>query len=268
MSSLMFWRTDWTQACVDDTGNSLHTFPVPNQVSQLTSHLRSSHPHIVHADVDVSLKDFPPASSEAVLPFLLLPPSPVFIFSFLFFILDDMDGKKIYVKNSNKVDSCLKHVKVETMPDDELRRIVLELAHRLVTDGLLDYPVQVWSNYHDGDESENKDPSPEKKIISRFGFLMTNVLVFIRPGTSGQLSAGAMSPFFFLLLGLFWRPFYSSILNNLNSGTLITQFLTLFVGIMKERLDVMSAETGGEDESLDRVIMSFMVVTVNGVTLE
>jgi hypothetical protein len=32
MSSLMFWRTDWTQAYADDTGNSLCTFPVLSQV--------------------------------------------------------------------------------------------------------------------------------------------------------------------------------------------------------------------------------------------
>ncbi len=38
------------------------------------------------ADVDVSLKDFPPVSSEIVLPFLPLSPSPVFVLSFLFTI--------------------------------------------------------------------------------------------------------------------------------------------------------------------------------------
>ena len=32
MSSLMFLRTDWTQACADDTGNCLRTFAVPSQV--------------------------------------------------------------------------------------------------------------------------------------------------------------------------------------------------------------------------------------------
>jgi hypothetical protein len=36
-------RTDLTQTCVDDTGNSRCTFPVTNQVSQLSSHLWSSH---------------------------------------------------------------------------------------------------------------------------------------------------------------------------------------------------------------------------------
>ena len=49
--------------------------------------------HCPHVDVDVSLKDFPPVSSEAVLPLLPFPPSPLFVFSFLFFILHDTDGK-------------------------------------------------------------------------------------------------------------------------------------------------------------------------------
>jgi hypothetical protein len=53
----------------------------------------------------------------------------------------------------------------------------------------------------------------------------------------------------------------------LNSGTLIAQFLTLFVGLMKERLDAIPAGTRGGDESLDRAIMAFMVVAVNGVAL-
>ena len=43
---------------------------------------------------NVSLKDFPPTSSEAVLPLLPLSPSPVFVFWFLFFILH-REGKKI-----------------------------------------------------------------------------------------------------------------------------------------------------------------------------
>jgi hypothetical protein len=76
-----------------------------------------------------------------------------------------------------------------------------------------------------------------------------------------------MITFFFLLLGLFWRPFCSSTLNNLNSGMLMAQFLTLFVGIMQERLDAIPAGTGAGDESLDRAIMAFMVVAVNGVAL-
>ena len=96
--------------------------------------------------------------------------------------------------------------------------------------------------------------------------IMTSVMVFIRPGTPGQLSVGVMVTFFFLLIGLFWRPFCSSNLNNLSSGTLIAEFCTLFVGIMIVLLDAMPAQGGGDD-SLDRSIMSFMVVAVHGVAL-
>ncbi len=58
--------------------------------------------HCPHTDVDVSLKDFPPASSEAVLPLFPLSPSPVFDFSFLFFILHE-GGKKNFQKNKEVV---------------------------------------------------------------------------------------------------------------------------------------------------------------------
>jgi hypothetical protein len=52
------------------------------------------------ADVDVSLKDFPPASSETVLPFLPLPPSPVFVLSLLFTIFGG--GMEIFLKEKQK----------------------------------------------------------------------------------------------------------------------------------------------------------------------
>jgi hypothetical protein len=194
----------------------------------------------------------------------------------------------MYVENPGQVNACLKRMKVEALPVDELRRSVLELAHRLVVDEVIAYPAQVWSNHFDFEEDDDKDPSPEQIIVSRFGFLfiayrvdcwwfegvemarkllMTSVLVFIRPGTPGQLSAGAMITFFFLLLGLFWRPFCSSTLNSLNNGTLIAQFLTLFVGIMIALLDAIPGGTSRGDDSIDRAIMSFMVVAVNGVAL-
>jgi hypothetical protein len=200
--------------------------------------------------------------------------------------------KKMYVENPGQVNACLKRIKVEALPADELRRSVLELAHRLVVDEVIAYPAQVWSNHVGSEEEEDddKDPSPEQIIVSRFGFLfiayrvdcwwfegvemarkllMTSVLVFIKPGTPGQMSVGAMITFVFLLLGLFLLPFCSSTLNNLNTGTLIAQFCTLFVGIMIALLDAMPAGTGqgGGDDSLDRAIMSFMVVAVNGVAL-
>jgi len=53
------------------------------------------------ADVDVSLKDLPPESSETVLLFLPLPPSPVFVLSLLFTIFTR--GMEFFLKKNKKV---------------------------------------------------------------------------------------------------------------------------------------------------------------------
>ena len=53
------------------------------------------------ADVDVSLKDLPPESSETVLLFLPLPPSPVFVLSLLFTIF--ARGMEFFFKKNKKV---------------------------------------------------------------------------------------------------------------------------------------------------------------------
>ena len=52
-------------------------------------------------DVDVSLKDFPTTSSETVLPFLPLSPSPVFVLSLLFTSFGG--GMEIFLKEKQKV---------------------------------------------------------------------------------------------------------------------------------------------------------------------
>jgi hypothetical protein len=95
---------------------------------------------------------------------------------------------------------------------------------------------------------------------------MTSVLVFIKPGTPGQLSVGAMITFSFLILALNYRPFCTSTLNSLNSMTLIAQFCTLFVGIMIALLDASPAQEGADDR-FDRAIMTVMVMLINGATM-
>jgi len=82
---------------------------------------------------------------------------------------DIREVKEMYVEKPGQVNACLKRIKVEALPEDELRRSVLELAHRLVVDEVIAYPAQVWSNHFDVEEDDDKDPSPEQ--IIRFGFL-------------------------------------------------------------------------------------------------
>jgi hypothetical protein len=52
------------------------------------------------ADVYVSLKHFPPESSETVLPLLSLTPTPVFVLSFLFTIFER--GMEFFLKKTKK----------------------------------------------------------------------------------------------------------------------------------------------------------------------
>ena len=66
-------------------------------------------------------------------------------------------AKKVYIKNPDEVNACLKRIKVEAMPEDELRRSVLELAHRLVADEVLVLPAQVWNNHRNGEEDKAHD---------------------------------------------------------------------------------------------------------------
>ena len=110
-------------------------------------------------------------------------------------------------------------------------------------------PPLVWSQASDeGREDKDADPPKDQLIVNRFGFLfvayrinfwwwegvemfrkllMTSILVFVMPGTTGQLAMGSMITFLFLLLNLFWQPYCSPGLNSLASFSLIAQFATL-----------------------------------------
>ena len=95
---------------------------------------------------------------------------------------------------------------------------------------------------------------------------MTSLLIFVRPGTPGQLAAGAMITFVFLIASMLMQPFCSAGLNSLNNMSLIAQFCTLFVGINVAMLDLTEAEQGSSDDT-DRAVIEVMVVLVNLATL-
>ena len=77
MSSLMFLRTDWTQTCADDTGNSLRTFPsAQSSMAVDFAPVEISPTHGPRMDVDVSLTDFHPHYLRHSCPFCLCHPLP------------------------------------------------------------------------------------------------------------------------------------------------------------------------------------------------
>ena len=82
--------------------------------------------------------------------------------------------------------------------------------------------------------------------------LMTSVLVFVMPGTTGQLAMGSMITFLFLLLNLFWQPYCSPDLNSLASISLIAQFATLVrLGPGNEHLEM--SFSNAKSSFLDRI---------------
>ena len=197
---------------------------------------------------------------------------------------DIMEAKKIYVDKPDDLDAFLKLIKIKALPRDELHRSVLELAHRLVNEEVISIPIQIW---HKKTPSDDDAEIEEQHIINRFGFLilayrvefwwfeavemfrkllMTSILVFIKPGTPGQLASGAMITFVFLIIGHVYRPFCSSRLNSLNVIALTAQFCTLFIGIMICLLDVNQSK-GGASDLVDRSIISIMILLVNGVSI-
>jgi hypothetical protein len=91
--------------------------------------------------------------------------------------------------------------------------------------------------------------------------------VFLPPDGPGQLATGALITFFFLLINLICRPFCTEGLNNLQSYSLISQFLTLFCGILIGYMESM-ADTGSDSsEKEDTRIFGSIIVIINFATL-
>ena len=72
--------------------------------------------------------------------------------------------------------------------------------------------------------------------------LMTSFLVFVGSEGPGQLAAGAMITFVFLLANLSYCPYCTDGLNTLQTFSLISQFLTLFCGMRLQMISPMYAK--------------------------
>ena len=160
---------------------------------------------------------------------------------------DIAKAEAIYVEDPQAVEAFLEKMRIKELPVEEKRAKVLQTAHNLIEDSITATPPLVWSRASD-ESKDDEDPRKDQLIMNRFGFLfvayrvnfwwweavemfrkllMTSVLVFVMPGTTGQLAMGSMITFLFLLLNLFWQPYCSPDLNSLASISLIAQFVTL-----------------------------------------
>jgi hypothetical protein len=96
--------------------------------------------------------------------------------------------------------------------------------------------------------------------------------VFLPSDGPAQLATGALITFLFLLLNLTCRPFCTPGLNNLQSFSLISQFLTLFCGIligyreaMQQTAEASTASDSAEQE--ESRIFGNIIVVINCGTL-
>jgi hypothetical protein len=134
------------------------------------------------------------------------------------------------------------------------------------------------------------EPTEEQRLILRLGFifiayrvdywwfesvemarkfLMTCFLAFLQAEGPSQLAVGALITFVFLIMNLSMRPYCTDGLNNLQTFSLISQFLTLFCGILIGYVEEMEASGTGTDSSdkSDASVMGAMIVMINGSTL-
>ena len=91
--------------------------------------------------------------------------------------------------------------------------------------------------------------------------------MFLPPDGPGQLATGALITFFFLLINLICRPFCTEGLNNLQSFSLISQFLTLFCGILIGYMESMAGTGSDSSEKEDTSVFGSIIVMINVATL-
>jgi hypothetical protein len=91
--------------------------------------------------------------------------------------------------------------------------------------------------------------------------------VFLQTEGPGQLATGAVITFVFLLLNLTCQPFCTDGLNSLQSFSLISQFFTLFCGILigfTANMDKMGSDA---QEKEDSSVLGWTIVLLNSATL-
>jgi len=201
---------------------------------------------------------------------------------------DIKKAEALYVANPAEVSAFVEKMSIKELPMEEKRMLVRQLIHRLIQDDITAIPPLVWQSTSAENEGEDAEISEDDRIMNRFGFifvayrvewwwwesvemlrklLMTSILIFIMPGTPGQLFTGAMIAFVFLILNLHIRPFCTAGLNSLSIISLIAQFLTLFVGIIIALLDASPSNGVDNVSQVHHTLITVVVLLLNVTTL-
>eukprot|EP00291_Cryptomonas_curvata_P017050 CAMPEP_0172169214 /NCGR_PEP_ID=MMETSP1050-20130122/10581_1 /TAXON_ID=233186 /ORGANISM="Cryptomonas curvata, Strain CCAP979/52" /LENGTH=1462 /DNA_ID=CAMNT_0012840247 /DNA_START=2726 /DNA_END=7114 /DNA_ORIENTATION=+ len=194
--------------------------------------------------------------------------------------IQEQSAAKQYEDEKNHLDEV--DCPLDALAKNELLQKVLDIGKTLRKDGVLVLPQLVWNMV-------SPEYSDENVAIRRVGFLflayrveywyweaiemfrkflMTSLLVaVVYPGEPAQLAAGVLITFCFLAMIASIKPYCTEGLSNLQSCTLISEFITLFAGIMlilDEKVLRESLDAGGQDDlAYQREIVGGLILISN-----
>ena len=113
--------------------------------------------------------------------------------------------------------------------------------------------------------------SGDQQLIKEHAYAHGSFLVFLPAAGPAQLATGAVITLFYLGCNLICRPFCKDGLNNLQSFSLVSQFLTLFCGILIGYREAMTMTSQGavSDGSLreETKVFGSVIIFINCGTL-
>jgi len=185
----------------------------------------------------------------------------------------------IYLDDPDQMQSFMKRMRIESSSRTEKLKSLNALAHKLEREAIIAIPPLVWQSAMDREEHEDR-------LVCQLGFiflayrvefwyweslemvrkfLMTCVLVFLQLYGPAQLATGAMITFAFLLINLVYRPFCTGGLNSLQNFSLISQFITLFVGLLIGYTDAKDELDGGDmnNKKAEKMALTALIIMSN-----
>jgi hypothetical protein len=191
-------------------------------------------------------------------------------------------AENMFIKHRKGLKGFQRRISVQNMSRQAKMTTLLTIAKALVESGKMFVPPQVWLSHSSADSFSGK----EHKLYSRMGFVlgpyrvkfwwwqaiehlhrlvMIALLMFIDPASPAPLISGCSITFGFLVLNEIVQPYCSDGLNGLQRMALLSQFLTLFVGIIASIRDYIPGNQGSVVVALNTI--SFVAILLNGTTL-
>jgi len=204
---------------------------------------------------------------------------------------DDAErAETIYLEQPLELESWFQRMHIMMLNKQGKLARVIEKSEELVTNSIIAVPPEVW-RVSAANDDPHKKPTEEEQIFARLGFifiayrvdfwwfesvemlrkfLITCFLVFLQGEGPSQLATGSLITFVFLLLNLSLRPYCTDGLNNLQTLSLVAQFLTLFCGILigyDKKLNSENVGSADAGDKQDASVMGAMIVIINSSTL-